>query len=333
VIEEISGDFLQWLRGFYFVVEKGSVRRAAIAMGREQPTISRQIKCLEKELGVTLFDRSSGKMIITPEGKILQAEAVSIFEDVKRVKGEFSNQELSYRGEIVIATTHVIIDAILPPYVQNFRKLHPGVTFRFEGGMREGIYEMIESAAADFGITTFDTFSHAIAFHYLYETELALITPKNSHFFRGKFPTLRQIAKGPLILIARGGVVEPMVGARFFKERLKPNVIITHNNFVSVKEYVHRGMGIAILSAHAITPEDEQRFDVYRMDRYFPKREYGILLKKKKYLSPLVKAFIRSIKPDIDFSAADAGREKKARIPSLDEFLKSNPDIKSANAD
>lgn len=97
MIEEISGDFLQWLRGFYFVAEKGSVRQAAIAMGREQPTISRQIQCLEKELGVTLFDRSSGKMKITPEGKILQEEAVSLFEDVKRIKGEFTEQELEYR--------------------------------------------------------------------------------------------------------------------------------------------------------------------------------------------------------------------------------------------
>jgi DNA-binding transcriptional LysR family regulator len=60
MIEEFSGNFLHWLRGFGFVVEIGNVRKAAIAMGRRQSTISRQIQCLETELGVTLFDRSSG---------------------------------------------------------------------------------------------------------------------------------------------------------------------------------------------------------------------------------------------------------------------------------
>ena len=62
MIEEIPGDLLQWLKGFYYVAEKGSVTQATIVMGREQPSITRQIKCLGKELGVTLFDRSSGKM-------------------------------------------------------------------------------------------------------------------------------------------------------------------------------------------------------------------------------------------------------------------------------
>ena len=66
MIEEIPGDLLQWLRGFYFVAERGGVTQAAVVMGREQPTITRQIQCLEKELGVTLFDRSSGKMKLTP---------------------------------------------------------------------------------------------------------------------------------------------------------------------------------------------------------------------------------------------------------------------------
>ena len=151
MIEEISGDFLQWLRGFYFVAEKGSVKQAAIAMGREQPTISRQIQCLEK-LGVTLFDRSSGRMCITPEGRVLLEEAVALFEDIKRIKGEFLSQELQYEGRIVISTTHAIIDTILPPYIDRFKTLHPRVLFHFEGSMREVIYEKVESTEADFGI-------------------------------------------------------------------------------------------------------------------------------------------------------------------------------------
>ena len=82
MIDEMPGDFLQWLRGFYYVAKQGSVTNAAGIMGRQQPTISRQIKCIEKELGVTLFDRSSGKMELTPEGKIVLEKAISIFEDI-----------------------------------------------------------------------------------------------------------------------------------------------------------------------------------------------------------------------------------------------------------
>jgi DNA-binding transcriptional LysR family regulator len=97
MINEIPGDLVQWLRGFYFVAERGGVRLAAAAMGREQPTITRQIKCLERELGVTLFDRSSGKMKITPEGKILLEKAVSLFEDVKGTSSGSKNSGMKER--------------------------------------------------------------------------------------------------------------------------------------------------------------------------------------------------------------------------------------------
>ncbi len=79
MIEEIQGDFLQWLRGFYFVAERGSITQATLAMGREQPTITRQIKCLEKQLGVTLFDRSAGTMKLTHEGRDLLEKVIRLF--------------------------------------------------------------------------------------------------------------------------------------------------------------------------------------------------------------------------------------------------------------
>ncbi|MCL2669747.1 MAG: LysR family transcriptional regulator [Syntrophaceae bacterium] len=303
MIEEVSGDFLQWLRGFYFVVKEGSVRQAAIAMGREKPTITRQIQHLEKELGVTLFDRSSGKMMITPEGKVLWEKAGTLFESIKGIKGEFK-EEGNYRGRISIAALPAIIYNILPSYVGYFQRLHPEVVFQLDGGLQEKTCEKVESSEADFGIAFFEDSYKTLLCHYLFEAGMLMIAPKNNPFFSEKgLPTLKQIAETPLILYAHGMLHEPLIERRFAKERLTPKVVQFHNNFVSIKEYVARGMGVAILTEHAVSQEDGQRFDIYNLDRYLPKRKFGILLKRKKYLSPMVKAFLRTIKPDIDFSA------------------------------
>lgn len=99
MIEQIGGDFLQWLRGFYFVAKRGSVTQAALEMGRNQPTISHQIKCLETEFGVSLFDRSSGKMQLTPEGKALLEKSISLFETVREMKSEIQGEELEQKGK------------------------------------------------------------------------------------------------------------------------------------------------------------------------------------------------------------------------------------------
>jgi DNA-binding transcriptional LysR family regulator len=302
MIEEIPGDLVQWLRGFYFVAESGGVRQATTMMGRQQPTITRQVKCLEKELDVTLFDRSSGKMKLTPEGKILLEKAVSLFEDVKEIRNGFRKQELEYEGKIVISTTHAIIDTFLPPYIAHFRKIHPRVNFHLDGGIREVVFEKIESAEADVGIAYFESVPKTIMCYGLSETGLILITPKNNTFFPGKSPTLRQIAQAPLILFSHRGSLEPLIARRFTEEGLKPNVVMTHNNFVSIKKYVALGMGAAILGGHAVSIEDQKTIDIFPLDRYFPKRKYGLLLRRRKYLSPMVKAFIRTIKPDIEFA-------------------------------
>ena len=57
MIEELNGDFLQWLRGFYYVAQTGSIRRAAQMMNRNPSTISYQLRSLEEELNTVLFDR------------------------------------------------------------------------------------------------------------------------------------------------------------------------------------------------------------------------------------------------------------------------------------
>jgi len=301
MIDEIPGDLMQWLRGFYFVAEKGSVTQAATAMKRGQPTISYQIKCLERELGITLFDRSSGKMELTPEGRHVLEKVISIFEEVKDIRNTHRKEQQDYEGRIVITANHAIIDSFLPRYVANFINAYPRVTFHLEGGVNELVFEKVESSETDFGIASVDSIPNTMVCYDLFESELMLIAPKNNTFFQGKSPTLRRIAQCPLILFSRKGTIVPFIVRRFSEEQLTPRVVMTLSNFTSVKKYVAQGLGAAIISGYAVSQKEKKMFDVFPLNQYFPKRKYGLLVKKKKYFTPTVKAFIRSIKPDIQF--------------------------------
>jgi DNA-binding transcriptional LysR family regulator len=301
MIDEIPGDLIQWLRGFYFVAEKESVTQAAIAMRRGQPTITYQIKCLEKELGAILFDRSSGKMKLTSEGKDVLENVISLFEAVKEIRNTPGKNHQEYKGKIVIAASHAVVDSFLPQYIVKFAEHHPLVVFHVAGEVIEKVFEKVASSEADLGITAIDSVPNTMACHDLFETELMLITSKNNRFIRRKSPTLKEIAQCPLVLFSRTGSIEPFLEKRFDEEGLKPRIVMTLNNFVSVKNYVAQGLGVAILSGFAVSEEDKKTFDVFSLNRYFPKRKYGLLIKKKKYFSPAVKAFIRNIKPDIQF--------------------------------
>jgi DNA-binding transcriptional LysR family regulator len=302
MIEEIPGDFLQWLRGFYFVAKKKSVTQAAQDMGRNQPTVTHQIKCLESQFGVTLFDRSTGKMELTPEGGLFLEKAVSLFEIVKEMKSEFNQDRLEYKGKIIGAATHAIIRFFLPSYVKTFGATRPNVTFALEGGGLEMILAKVESAEADFGIACVDEIPNTIEYHDLFETELKLIAPKNNNFFSKRPPTLRQISKVPFVCFPRSSTITPFLKRRFMEEQLQLKEILTLNDFDTVKTYVAMGLGVSILDSFTLLKEDERNLDIFPLRRLFTTRRYGLLLRKKKYLSPLAKAFIRTIKPNIQIN-------------------------------
>jgi len=299
MIDEMGGDFLQWLRGFYFVAKHGSVTQAGFEMRRNQPTISHQIKCLEKEFGVTLFDRSKGKMALTPEGDMFLEKVISIFEIINEMKSEISETPLREKGEITIATTHAIIHYFLPDFITAYRKQFPNVYFKIMGGGLEMILDGVESAAVDFGIASLNEVGEKMSYHEIFSTRPILVARKKNPHFR-KAPTLKQIAGAPFISFPQSSTITTLIKNRFSKEKLDLNVILVLNNFEDVKKYVGMGVGVSILDDYTITDADRDKLDIYKMDRYFRERKYGLILRARKYLSPHVKAFIKTIKPDVE---------------------------------
>jgi DNA-binding transcriptional LysR family regulator len=302
MIEEMSGDFFQWLRGFYFVAQRGSVTQGAMEMGRNQPTVSHQIKCLEEAFGVTLFDRSKGKMLLTPEGEAFLKKTISVFEIIKEIKSEIGTSQLEHQGSVVIATTHAIIHYFLPQFIVNFRERHPNVSIEIEGGGLEMILGKIESAEADFGIANLEKVPEGLLSYDLFETELKLIAPKKNGFKIGKSPTLHQISEAPFICFPGSSTITPLIKRRFEEEGLELNEVLCLNNYESVKKYVTLGQGTAILDDYAITESDRERLNIFPLDRFFNKRTYRLILRKRKYLPPAAMAFIRFIKPDTDLT-------------------------------
>ena len=146
------------LRQFQYVVEvinNGmNVTAAAQKLFTSQPGVSSQIKRLEEELGVIIFERS-GKHIngLTPEGKLLSQRFVKILEqveNVKKVAEDFSHPDA---GVLSIATTHTQARYVLPPIITKFRERYPNVQLQINQGTPEQIASLTDSGGADIGLS------------------------------------------------------------------------------------------------------------------------------------------------------------------------------------
>lgn len=290
---------MQWLRGFFYVAKMNSITLATTEMYRNQPTISHQIKSLENEFNTTLFYRSGGKMELTPEGEVFLEKAISIFEIIKEMREEVSEDRLQSKGDIKIVTSHAVIDYFLPKYIIAFKERYPGVHFEIEGGGSNLILERVASSEVDFGIACLDRIPEKIAHFDLFETHLKLISPKGNLFKLGKQPTLKQISESPFIFFPHSSTITSLILKAFSEKNLSLNVTMTLNNFEIVKRYVSLGLGVSILDDYTIEDKDRASLNFYSLEPFFEKRKYVLLLRKRKYLSPPAKAFLKTIKPEI----------------------------------
>lgn len=114
-------------RAFLVSAEEGSLSAAARALGMAQPTLGRQVRALEDELGVILFERVGRGLTLTPSGLELVEHVRAMSEAASRVSLTASGQSQSIEGTVCISATEVAAAYVLPPIIARLRRAEPGI--------------------------------------------------------------------------------------------------------------------------------------------------------------------------------------------------------------
>ena len=145
---------LRVLRYFLAVAEEGNITWAAQLWRISQPTLSRQLKQLEEELGVTLFERGSHTITLTEEGRLLRERAQTIVSLADKTEFELKQSGNDLSGEIAVGCGEVRGMTLLSQRMAAFRERHSNVRFRVTSTTSDIIQEQIEQGLMDFGLLT-----------------------------------------------------------------------------------------------------------------------------------------------------------------------------------
>ncbi len=115
-------------RAFLVTAEEGSLSAAARALGMAQPTLGRQVRAFEEEVGVLLFERIGNGLKLTSSGLELVEHVRAMGEAAGRVSLTASGQSQQVEGAVCITATEVAAAFVLPPIVAKLRKAEPGIT-------------------------------------------------------------------------------------------------------------------------------------------------------------------------------------------------------------
>ncbi|NOY41064.1 MAG: LysR family transcriptional regulator [Planctomycetes bacterium] len=285
---------LQQLRGFCHAARTNSISKAAHIMYLSQPSVSLQIKALEQELEVQLFDRRGPRISLTYDGLQLLKLAGPLVDRMDGLKEAFASQrESPDRGTVNIAAGGSTLQYIMPPFVETFMQEHPLVDVRLHNVTGKGGLELLRKGGVDFAVGPMLDAPPDISFQPVVTHEPMLITARNHPLAKRRRIGLKDVCRYPLIMPPKNQSTYRFVEAVFTDHSLDYDVKLEVGGYDVIKQYVRMGLGVSIVMNHCLSKGD----GLYKrpVGRYFPKRAYGIVLHKGKQLSPASERFVDTI--------------------------------------
>lgn len=140
------------LRYFLTVAREGSITRAADFLHVTQPTLSRQLKDLEKALGKKLFVRGSHNIILTDEGILLRKRAEEIIDMVDKTEAEFNSMESAISGDVFIGSGETEAMKQIARVAKDLQLNYPNIRYHLYSGNEDDVTERLDKGLLDFGI-------------------------------------------------------------------------------------------------------------------------------------------------------------------------------------
>ncbi|MCG0049720.1 LysR family transcriptional regulator (plasmid) [Priestia aryabhattai] len=140
------------LRYFLTVAREGNITKAADFSHVTQPTLSRQLKDLEQELGKKLFIRSSHSIILTDEGMLLRKRAEEIVNMVDKLEAEFSSMEETISGDVYIGGEETEAMKQIARVAKDVQFRYPNIRYHLYSGNEDDVTERLDKGLLDFGI-------------------------------------------------------------------------------------------------------------------------------------------------------------------------------------
>lgn len=291
---------LQQLSGFYWSGRYGSFSLAGKRLNLGQSAISHQVKALEEELGVKLYERLGRGIQLTPDGEILFEYAASIIQKLDDIEAHFAELAHKESRKITIAAYRGYMMYQLPHCVEQFKKKYPEVQVTIMNRILDSeILSMIIAGEIDFGITASWNDFTGMEFYQTAEYDMFVCAAPDHPFARRKKITLREIAKEPLILYEKQNSIRRRIDEVFERMGLWHNVIIETGGAGVIKEYVKLGLGLTIISGISLSAKDAEPMRMIPVTKYFGKLGYGVAIRKGKYLTIAAKEFLKILGVDV----------------------------------
>ena len=282
---------MRQLRVFEAVARHTSFSRAAEELHLAQPTVSMQVKQLGQAVGLPLFEQIGKRVHLTDAGRRVQSACSEIFDAWARLEMQVADIKGLKQGQLRISAV-TTAKYVLPQMLGEFVHTHPGVDVAFDIGNRSAIVEKLQKNEDDFVIMGVPPRDMDIVSHPFAENPLVIVAPKSHPLAgRARIP-FAKLAGEPFLMREQGSGTRLAIDRLLRDRGVELNIRMEIGSNEAIKQAVVGGMGLAILSLHALGPDAAPRSLVSLNVEGFPiRRQWYIVHPAGKRLSVVARAF------------------------------------------
>jgi DNA-binding transcriptional LysR family regulator len=241
---------------FYKIASEGSFSKAAEELYISQPAVTKQIKSLEAELDIKLFERNSSGVVLTPGGRILLEHTSIILSQYSKLRNDISLLSEQLTGELIIGASTTIAQYVLPPLLAKFQSANPSLKITLLNENTQTIEKLLHNGRVNLGIIEGLPRGKSLKYSLFTKDELIVITHKSSKYSGLKSCTLEEMKNINLVLREKGSgtleVFEDYLESK--KYSLKGmKILIQLGSTESIKSFLRHTDALGVVSVQAMT--------------------------------------------------------------------------------
>ena len=246
------------LQVFHTVARQLSFTKAAEQLFMTQPAVTFQVKQLEEHFNARLFERSHGKIALTPAGEIVRDYAERILGLSAELDKRISELTGAVSGPLLLGCSMTIAEFILPRVLGEFKARHPQVQAHMTVANSETIENRVADHTIDLGLIESPSHREGLHTEVCCDDELVMICAPRYKLAELKSVTAAQIADEPYISRESGSGTRQFADNYFRQSGVVPedlNIVMELGSPEAIKGVVETGIGVAIMSSATVTKE------------------------------------------------------------------------------
>ncbi len=245
---------LQQLAYALAVAEEGSFTRAADRLHLAQPSLSRQIRVLEHELGVLLFNRGpgQGRVTLTADGAALLPFMQRVLSDVEATGAEARALSGMARGRLAIGATPSLITSVLAPTLVEFHASHPGIDLSVVEGGSHQLVPQVAAGEVDLALVVLPVTDPLVVTTPLFDDPLVLATASDHPLAGRDRVQVRELDGVDLVMFREGYDLRDVTLEACAEAGVSPHLVSEGGEMAGVLSFVAAGLGAAVVPAIAL---------------------------------------------------------------------------------